>query len=299
VIGSVVESLLRVFLSYVFYPYLPKLAWHRDASRELLRFSRGVFGLSFLNLIFVKTDIFVLAKLYSPAELGLYAMAVYLAQTPTGFIMNLFVQTMMPTFSHIQGDRERENRILLRITSMIFILGLPVVLFVYFCGRSVLDLAYGGRYSAAAPALVAAAVVAVLNLANSPITIVFYARGLPQLHRVCVIIMAATMILFIYPFAKYFGLLGGQLACICAVTIGYGFQIARVRRIIDLSLSRYFGSFVIAIAISSVVPVVCFGHQLLGLSQRPVINVGVGIVSCVIAYILAGLFFLQPVKEVG
>jgi O-antigen/teichoic acid export membrane protein len=107
VIGSVVESLLRVFLSYVFYPYLPKLAWHRDASRELLRFSRGVFGLSFLNLIFVKTDIFVLAKLYSPAELGLYAMAVYLAQTPTGFIMNLFVQTMMPTFSHIQGDRER------------------------------------------------------------------------------------------------------------------------------------------------------------------------------------------------
>src|SRR6202795_791703 len=190
VIGATLESLARVSLSYVFYPYLPRLAWHRDATRDLLRFSRGLFGLSFLNLIFTKTDIFVLAKLYSPAQLGLYSMAVYLAQTPTGFVMNLLGQTMMPTFAHIQGDQARENRILLHVTSLIFVLGMPVVLFVYFCGRSVLDLAFGGRYSAAAPALVAASVVAVLGLANGQITTVFYARGLPQLHRVCVIIMA-------------------------------------------------------------------------------------------------------------
>ena len=159
VIGSAVESFCRVALSYAFYPYLPKIAWHRDATRDLLHFSRGLFGLSFLNLIFAKTDIFVLAKLYSPTQLGLYSMAIYLAQTPTSFIMNLLGQTMLPTYAHIRGDQDRENRILLRVTSLIFVLGMPVILFVYFCGRSVLDLAFGGRYSAAAPALAAAAVV--------------------------------------------------------------------------------------------------------------------------------------------
>jgi lipopolysaccharide exporter len=293
VIGAAVESLARVSLSYVFYPYFPKSGWHREATRDLLRFSRGLFGLSLLNLIFAKTDIFVLAKLFPPAQLGLYSMAVYLAQTPTGFVMNLLGQTMMPTFAHIQGDEERENRILLRVTSMIFVLGMPLILFVYFCGRSVLDLAFGGRYSAAAPALVAAAVVSVLGLANGQVTTVFYARGLPQLHRVCVIIMAGTMIALIYPSAKYFGLLGGQLASVAACVAGWLFQIARIRQITHLSIGRYFGSFFLAVAISGAVIVACVGQRLAGVGSGPIATIAFGVVGCAVAYGLAGAFFLR------
>jgi lipopolysaccharide exporter len=292
VIGATLESLARVAFSYLFYPYIPKLVWQKDATRDLLRFSRGLFGLSFLNLIFAKTDIFVLAKLYSPAELGLYSMAVYLAQTPAGFVMNLLGQTMMPAFAHIQGDQERENRILLRVTSLIFMLGMPVVLFVYFCGRSLLDLAFGGRYSLAAPALTAATVVAVLGLANGQITTVFYARGLPQLHRVCVIITALTMIVLIYPFAKYFGLLGGQLASFAACAAGWLFQVIRVRNITHLGMARYFGSFFAAIAISGVVALVCLGQRMAGVGNRPIVTISFGILGCLLAYGLAGLFFL-------
>ena len=48
-------------------------------------FSKGMVGLSFLNLIFARADIFVLGKLYSPAMLGIYALAVNLIQTPAKF----------------------------------------------------------------------------------------------------------------------------------------------------------------------------------------------------------------------
>lgn len=299
VIGSAVESFCRVALSYAFYPYLPKIAWHRDATRDLLHFSRGLFGLSFLNLIFAKTDIFVLAKLYSPTQLGLYSMAIYLAQTPTSFIMNLLGQTMLPTYAHIRGDQDRENRILLRVTSLIFVLGMPVILFVYFCGRSVLDLAFGGRYSAAAPALAAAAVVSVLGLANGQITAVFYARGRPHLHRVCVIIMAATMIVLIYPFAKYFGLLGGQLACVAACVAGWLFQVARIRGITHLGMARYFGSFLAAIGISSAVALVCLGQRFAGIGNQPIVTIAFGVLGCAVAYGLAGLFFLRTSGQVA
>lgn len=63
----------------------PSLRWNKDAARDLLRSSRGLFGLSFLNLIFARADICVLAKLYSPSALGLYTMAIYLVQTPHEF----------------------------------------------------------------------------------------------------------------------------------------------------------------------------------------------------------------------
>ncbi len=70
VLGATAESVARCSLSYIVCPYLPRFLWNRDAFRDLLRFSRGLFGLSFLNLIFARTDVFVLAKLYSPAGWG-------------------------------------------------------------------------------------------------------------------------------------------------------------------------------------------------------------------------------------
>lgn len=297
VIGSVAEALVRVALSFVFYPYLPKLKWHKAAALDLLHFSKGLFGLSLLNLIFMKTDVFVLAKMYSPAQLGLYSMAIYLVQVPTGFIMNLLGRTMLPTFAHIQGDPERENRILLRITSTIFLLGLPVVVFVYFCGRSVLDVAFGGRYSAAAPALLAASVVSVLGLANGQITSIFYARGAPQLHRTCVMISASTMIVLIYPFAKYFGLPGGQISSFAACAAGYLFQIARIRSLTHLSLSKYFGAFFKALTVSGVLGLALLGVRVSARGDHPILNIAFGVTGCAIAYVFAALFSLRTTEQ--
>src|SRR5208283_4361354 len=58
-IGFGSENAFRCLLSYILYPGLPSLVWERDAIRDLYRFSKQAFGLSFLNLIFSRTDIFV------------------------------------------------------------------------------------------------------------------------------------------------------------------------------------------------------------------------------------------------
>ena len=136
VIGYCSENAARCLLSYVVCPFLPPLRWSREAIRDLLKFSRGLFGLSILNLIFARADIFVLAKLYSTADLGLYTMAVYLVQTPAVFVINLLNQTLLPTFSHVQDDQPRTNRILLQATTLTALLGVPALVFLAFCGRS-------------------------------------------------------------------------------------------------------------------------------------------------------------------
>src|ERR1019366_5907257 len=64
-IGFGSENAFRCLLSYILYPGLPSLGWENHAIRDLYRFSKQAFGLSFLNLIFSRTDIFVLGKLYS------------------------------------------------------------------------------------------------------------------------------------------------------------------------------------------------------------------------------------------
>src|SRR5439155_15172350 len=122
------------------------------------------------------------------------------------FGMNLLGQTLLPAYCHVQDQNDRLKRILLRVTALLAFLGMPALVFVFFSGTSLLTVIYGPQYVGAAMALILASWVALINLANGQITMVFYAKGRPQLHRACVIIMAIVMLVFTYPFAKELGL---------------------------------------------------------------------------------------------
>ena len=178
VIGYAAESAFRTTLSFIVCPFRPRFRWSKRRRLAIFSsFPRRMLGLSLLNLIFARTDVFVLAKLHTAEELGLYTMAVYLIQTPMSFLMNLLGQTILPALAEVQGDKSRMNRILLQVSSAIIFVGMPALVFAIFCGRSLLTIAYGHRYSFAAGALVLATAVALLNLLNGQITSVFLLRA--------------------------------------------------------------------------------------------------------------------------
>lgn len=238
-IGYCSENFFRCLLSYILCPGLPSLGWDKEAARDLLSYSRGAYGLSFLNLIFTRTDIFVLGKLYSPTALGLYTMAVYLVQTPTGFIQNMVGSTLVPAFAHVQDDHKRINRVILEATAWLIVLGLPVVVVVWLYAPTLLRIIYGVRYLKSAGPLAVAAGVAFLSIVNGVITDAFSAMGRPALHRRAVAASAVIMIVTIYPACKVWGVIGGQVAALLAIATSYLLQITRICGLTGLSLARY------------------------------------------------------------
>jgi lipopolysaccharide exporter len=286
VIGYSSESVGRSVLSFAVCPYLPPRKVPMAAVRDLLSFSRKAFGLALLNLIFARTDIFVLAKLRSATDLGLYSMAIYLVQTPASFLTNILGQTLLPAFSQVQQDKARTNRILIHVTSALVLVGMPAFVFMFFCGRSLITLVYGARYASATAPLIAASAVTLVNVLNAQITTIFYARGLPQLHRRCVLVMAIMMIVLIYPFAKLFGLVGGQLACLISIVVGYVFQLERVHHITDLDMSRYGRVFIVGAGLSLLVAAICLFTRPFVMLNGPAPNILFGILGCILAYSL-------------
>lgn len=293
VIGNCAEGAARCALSFVLCPYAPSFSWNKEAVRDLLRFSRGLFGLSFLNLLFSRADVFVLAKLCSPTALGLYSMAINLVQTPTSFIMTMLGQTLLPALSQVQGDVSRTNRILNKVTSMIVMAGLPLMAFVVFCGHSLLALAYGPRYEAMTAALVLASAVALVNMLNGLITTIFYARGVPGLHRWAVAVMAATMVVVVYPLCRWLGPVGGQVAALLAVVAGYLLQVERMRKLTGLSLISYGKSFALSCLVSMVVVVAGLSARPFAALARPAANIALGLAACLLAYLLACAILLR------
>jgi O-antigen/teichoic acid export membrane protein len=240
--------------------------------------------LSFLNLIFTRTDIFVLGKLYSPTALGLYTMAVYLAQTPTGFIQNTVASALFPAFAHVQGDHERINRVLLEATSWLIVLGLPAVVVVWLYAPSLLTVIYGVRYLKSAGPLAVAAAVAFLSVLNGVITDALSAMGRPALHRRAVATSAVVMIVAIYPACKILGVVGAQVASLLAIGASYLLQIMRIRWLTGLDLARYGMAFVLAGLVSAALLCGGFSIHFLGLAKGSTAQIALGLCVFLLAY---------------
>jgi len=292
-IGSCSEYAFRFLLSYILCPGLPSFSWDRHAASDLYKFSKSIFGLSLLNLIFTRTDIFVLGKLYSTTTLGLYTMGVLLVQTPSVFLTNMMGQTLFPSFALVQSDKERMNRILTEATSWLIFFGLPAVAAIWLCGHSLLTLVYGARYVAAAGPLSVAAIVIFLTLLNAPITCLFIGIGRPEQHRRAVAASAAVMLIAIYPSCKLLGVMGGQVAALVAIIVGYLLQIMRVRGLTGLDLRRYGKAFAPAAIVSAGILVAGLGVRFLGLATKPLANIALGAGSCLIGYALSVPAFIR------
>lgn len=299
VIGFCVESAARCILSYVICPFLPALRWDRDALKDLLKFSRKLFGLSVMHLVFLRADIFVLAKIFPPSELGLYTMAVFLAQVPSTFVIGLMSQIMMPTLSGIQNDKERMNRIVLQVSTVVAFVGTPVLIFLLMYGKPLLSIVYGRAYAAAALPLAVAGAIALTNAMNSQLTGIFYASGHPNLHRRCVAVMAVTTLILVYPLAKWLGLVGGQMAGLIAMIAGFALQAERAYRVTDLKALRY-GSILIRSAVYSIpVLLVWIAGKLFFPGTGSVVSIGLGLLGCVTAFTIAGWSLVRHSKPKG
>lgn len=295
-IGYCGENAFRFFLSYVLCPGLPSLHFDRSASKELLMFSRGIFGLAILNLVIARADIFVLGHLYPMAALGLYTLAVSLVNTPSVFLCNMLGQTFMPAFSSVQEDKQRINRILLEVNSWLLLLGIPAAVFISLSAPSLLKTVYGVRYIAAVgPLSVASAVVFVTVLNSMPSTVLF-AKGLPELHRHAVLASAAAMLISVYPACRFMGPVGGQVATLFATLVGYLFQLILLRSVTGLSLIRYGTGFVLPAFGSAAAVVIVLGCHSLGLAVRPVADIAFCAATCLIACVLCALVRIRTSK---
>jgi len=296
VIGTASESAVRCVLSYVICPFIPSLNFDKESFRELLQYSKGLFGLPLMSLIYMRMDVFVLGKLIPAAQLGVYSMGIALAQVPSGFLLNLLYQIFVPAFSQIREDKSRTNRVIVQVSSVIVLFGMPALCFVYFCGGPLLTVVYGQSYAASAAPLFVASAAVLIGMVNAQITGVFYALGTPGLHRRCIAVMAIVMVILIYPLSKWMGPLGAQVANLIAVSIGFAIQAERIHRITAFRIAEYWKMFARGCGLSVGVVMVWVISRLAVLPSRPLSSIGFGVLGCVLAYSVGCVMLLRQTR---
>ena len=292
VIGFTVEAVAMGVLSYLVCPFLPRWKFDPAFQKQLLVFARGMFGIPIFIYLFLNVDVFVIGKLRTVAELGLYAMAVSLAQIPMLLMDKVISPLFMPAFSEMQSDPQRLGRAVRLATSMFGFVFIPGLIFVALYSGQILEVVYGSAYAAVAVPFIVMFAMVIVRAMQTPINAVYLSLGQPRKLRFFTMLRAVLLLVLIYPGVRYLGLLGAALAALVSISAIYILQIARVRSMIDLRLESFWISLLPSVPVTTLLLVV-WALSRHFLSLAPLLDVAIGIGGLLGVYLVLGVLVVK------
>lgn len=236
VIGSVTENLARCALSYAVAPYWPRWKFEREHLKSLMEFSKGMFGMPALLMIYTEGTMFAVGKM-APIELvGIYSITLALARAPT-FLSSMFADLSLPAFSEVQKDLGRVNNGVAKLASVLSMINVPALTFIFFFAEPLIQVVYGPKYLQGAPVLPVLFANEIVFSFNTAMAAVFISMGRTAQMRQYAVIRAAVVILLIYPAFQYAGILGAASVPLAAALVAFGFQITSLRQLTGLKVA--------------------------------------------------------------
>lgn len=107
VVQTVVASLLRMILLWVFSRWRPRAPFSKSSFRELFSFGSKLLASGLLDTLYNNAYTIVIGKLFSASSLGLYSRANQFAQFPSSNITGIIQRVTFPVLSSIQNEDER------------------------------------------------------------------------------------------------------------------------------------------------------------------------------------------------
>jgi len=239
VIAQLVQTGVQCLLSHILCPFRPMLKIDREYLKDVLNFGRGMAGLSFLTIISMQTDVFVMGKLLPSKQVGMYALALSLAQQPMLLFARTIGRVLLPAFAEKQYDKKALRSALIRILKSILLFGVPLTVLVALGAKTILSVIYGAQYSVVAFPFALLCFAMLFYVQAVVLSQIYMGIGMPHLHRRYVILLAGLIVCLIYPGIKLFGLTGAAGVLLFSHCVAVLMQIVWIRSVIGIRFRDY------------------------------------------------------------
>ena len=251
VYGFTVEYLVRMLLSYLIFPFRPKFTLNKTYLTEVLRFARGMLGLPFLTMIFLKADVLVAGRMFTPYIVGLYSMATVLAQAPNKIVPMILSPVLMPALAELKSDPVARNRGIIGISRLLAFIGMPTSLFAILYYEPIITLVYTAEYAVMGVCFAIIFCAYMLRNLCLPLAATFLSIGKPQIQRLFALMRAVIAAATIVPLIKLFGIIGAPIALLIAMALSQIFQVFLLGRHVYLDHKQYIRAMALAAFVSA------------------------------------------------
>lgn len=156
-LGRIAGQGLTVLLQYVAVRRWPVFGWDRSVAREASSFGLPLALANVVAWSIISIDNLIVARMTSPVELGLYALAFNIASWPLSIAGQSVRVIALPALSRLDDDASR-GRAMVRVSGLIWSVSAIMAVGLVFVAPQVVNVLYGDRWAAAAAAIVPLAV---------------------------------------------------------------------------------------------------------------------------------------------
>jgi len=148
-----VQAAVVFLASYALKPHSVRLLfWYADAP-SAVGTGRAVFLTNIVNWMLNNLDRVMIGRLLNAQSLGLYNMAYNLAAMPNNLLLGALQPAFLAAGARLQGELDRLGRVYFQMLATIFVLVLPVFVFLALVSSDLVHLLYGSKWSDAGPVL--------------------------------------------------------------------------------------------------------------------------------------------------
>jgi len=301
VCGILVQDLVRTLLSFVFYPWLPKLSFSLSKVKGLVQFGAKVAAARLLWYLSANADVLIAGKILGKTQLGYYSVAAQLASMPVDKLVSTITYVAFPALSKVQDDPSMLKRYFLKIVKVVAFAIFPACWGIYLLAESAVPLFLSEKWlPAVLPLQILSMVTAcrAIQAINAPLEMAVGRAGITLLN---VAIIGAVMALSFLLGSSY-GLEGLAYAWL-AFPLVFLITTSITVRLIDLSLADYFRELLhpflgTGFMVAAVLTGQTFVLENFGLAAQVVGSVVLGVVSYLLYYVLFNRHMFTEVRSI-
>jgi O-antigen/teichoic acid export membrane protein len=226
VIASLVMSLSSCVMINILHPVRYRIAFSRDAAVSFINFGGNVFLAGFIVFLIFNADNFLIGAVMGADSLGYYSLAFNWGSMACTMISSIVLSVLFPTFSKMQGDRERLKSSYLKVVQYISFGGVLVNMTLFVVSRDFLFLVLGHHTDKWMPALTALRILCFYGVARlllEPVGQVVMALARTDVLRQANLFAAALELAALYPVLHFLGIEGVALLVTVAYVAQYAF----------------------------------------------------------------------------
>jgi O-antigen/teichoic acid export membrane protein len=129
----------------------PSFYFSYSEVKKLMGFSIYAFFERVLNNIFIRLDVLLLAKLFSPLTVSFYTRASTLKDFVTKYSSSSIIRVLFPILSQLKNDHKAYENVYFRMFSIIALLSYLLTGVLYFMGADLIPLLFGKKWTATIP----------------------------------------------------------------------------------------------------------------------------------------------------
>ena len=235
IFGTTASRFTMSLLSYRMHPRRPR--WDLSRHADLLHFSAWLLLGNATDVLRSRFSDMWIGRNIGAREVGLYSMAQEIAGLASTEIAEPVNRAVFARYSQFEGEVARLRPVYLRVSGLIWSIGVPAALGIGLCAPDIVAILLGAQWSGATGVLRVLTCANVMNIMAANTHYVYWALGRSRFVTLLSIAGAAVFILFTLILGRYHGVLGVAWAQVVAAAVVLVLNFTALAKTLDLKLT--------------------------------------------------------------